>query len=314
MKPSTKGSKTMKIQTKAAAVLAALSLSILGAGRAQAATEVVASLPELAAIAKAVGGNEVTVYSIAKSNQDYHTIEPRPSDVARIAGADLVVRSGLSLDLWMDSLMNAAGNGRLNRGGAGYVDASLGIPRIEVPQGSINGAAGDIHPEGNPHYYYDPIYAKFVARNILKGLIHVDEKHAAEYRANYTAFNRSIDQRMSGWRSALQPFAGKPVVTYHRNYNYFLRRFAIRQYGTLEPKPGIPPSAGHISQLISQMKRDNVKAILAENIYPRRFADLMGRQLGVTPQFAPVSVQSYTSAGYFALIDTLVARTRASFG
>jgi zinc/manganese transport system substrate-binding protein len=300
----------MKIQIKAAFLLAALSLSVLGGQNALAATEVVASLPELAAIAKAVGGSKVSVYSIAKPNQDYHSIEPRPSDVARIAGADLVVRSGLSLDMWMDSLMNAAGNGKLNRGGTGYVDASANIPRIEVPQGSISGSAGDVHAEGNPHYYYDPIYAKRIAQNIVKGLIRVDGKNADDYRSNYLAFNRTIDQKMAGWNQSLAPYAGKAVVTYHRNYNYFLRRFGLRQYGTLEPKPGIPPSASHISQLIAQMKRDNVKAILVENIYPRRFADLMGRQLGVKPQFGPFSVEAYTGAGYFGLIDTLVARTK----
>ncbi|PQV63565.1 zinc/manganese transport system substrate-binding protein [Abditibacterium utsteinense] len=286
--------------------------ALLVAKSASAATEVVASLPELAAIAKAVGGDGVTVYSIAKPNQDYHSVEPRPSDVARISRADLVIRSGLSLDMWMDSLMNAAGNGNLNRGGRGYVDASAGIPTIEKPSESISGASGDVHPEGNPHYLYDPIYAKRSAQNIVRGLIRVDAKNAASYRANYLAFNRTIDQKMVGWRATLSPYTGRSIVTYHRIYNYFLRRFGLRQYGTLEPKPGIPPSAAHISQLISQMKRDNVKGILVENIYPRRFADLMGRQLGVTPQFGPVSVQSYSGAGYFALIDTLIARTKAA--
>lgn len=304
----------MKITFKAASLFAAFTLAAIAAPQANAATEVVASLPELAAIAKAVGGNDVTVYSIAKPNQDYHGIEARPSDVSRIANADLIVRSGLSLDGWMDSLMNAAGNTRLNRGGLGYVDASAGIPRIELPQGGITGASGDVHPQGNPHYYYDPIYAKRIAQNVVKGLIKVDGKNADDYRKNYLAFNASIDAHMNGWRSSLAPYAGKALVTYHLNYNYFLRRFGIRQYGTLEPKPGIPPSAQHISQLISQMKRDGVKAMLIENIYPRRFADLMGRQLGATPQFGPFSVSSYNGAAYIELIDALVAKTKAALG
>lgn len=279
---------------------------------ARAATEVVASIPELAAIAKAVGGGNVSVYSVAKPNQDYHAIEPRPSDVSRIARADLIVRSGLSLDIWMDSLMNAAGNAKLNRGGNAYVDASANIPTIETPQESISGASGDVHPEGNPHYLYDPIYAKRTAQNIVRGLIRVDAKNAASYRANYVAFNRAIDNKMDDWKRALAPYAGKSVVTYHRNYNYFLRRFGLRQYGTLEPKPGIPPSAAHISQLISNMKRDRVRAILIEGIYPKRFADVMKRQLGVQYQVGPFSVQSYTGQGYINLIDNLVAKTKAA--
>ncbi|HEX9998804.1 MAG TPA: metal ABC transporter substrate-binding protein [Abditibacterium sp.] len=296
------------LSLSALSILSALFLS----KPAHAVTDVVTSLPELAAIAKAVGGNEISVYSVAKPNQDYHSIEPRPSDVSRIARADLIVRSGLSFDMWMDSLMNAAGNGKLNRGGSGYVDASASIPTIEIPRGSISGASGDVHPEGNPHYLYDPIYAKFAARNILRGLLRVDAKNAGEYRANYLAFNRSIDLKMADWKRSLAPFAGKPIVTYHRNYNYFLRRFGIRQYGTLEPKPGIPPSATHISQLVSGMKRDGVRAVLVESTYPKRFADVMKRQLGAQYQVGPVSVQTYSGAGYLNLIDTLVGRTRAA--
>ncbi len=295
--------------------LLALSATFCGAfaRQAHADVDIVASLPELAAISKAVGGDKVSVYSIAKPNQDYHTIEARPSDVARIAKADLVVRSGLGLDQWMDALMNAAGNSKLNRGGTGYVDASDSIPIIEAPNESISGASGDVHPDGNPHYYYDPVYAKFIARNVVKGLIRVDGKNADSYRANYLSFNKEIDAHLAGWRSKLAPFAGKPVVTYHRNYNYFLRRFGFRQYGTLEPKPGIPPSAAHVSQLLASMKRDGVKAILIEGIYPKRYPDLLARQLGVHYEYGPYSVSTLTEGGYINLIDALVAKAKSAF-
>ena len=279
---------------------------------ANAAIDVVASTPELAAITKAVGGSDVSVYSIARPNQDYHTIEPRPSDVARIARARMVVRSGLSLDMWMDSLMNAAGNGRLNRGGSGYVDASAGIPTLDKPQGSITGASGDVHPQGNPHFLYDPIYAKFAARNIAKGLIAVDAANAADYRAGLGAFYKQIDARMVGWNAQLAPYRGKALVTYHSNYNYFLRRFGIRQYGTLEPVPGIPPSAKHLSQLAAQMKRDKVSGILIEQIYPARYADLLKRQVGSNYAVGPYSVTTQDAGGYFNLINTLVAKTKAA--
>lgn len=304
----------MKLRKILGGVLGAtLALSALTLTKpALAATDVVVSIPELGAIAKAVGGSDISVFSVAKPNQDYHRIEPRPSDVARIAKADLVVRSGLSLDLWMDALMNAAGNRRLNRGGAGFVDASQNITVIERPNESITGASGDVHPEGNPHYYYDPIYAKFVAQNILRGLVRVDARNAASYRANFTRFSRNIDSKMVGWNAQLRPFAGQGVVTYHRNYNYFLRRFGLRQYGTLEPVPGIPPSARHVSQLIQNMKRDRVRAVVIESIYPRRFADLIKRETGIQYQVAPFSVSTMTEAGYMNLIDTIVARHRAA--
>lgn len=295
--------------TSAALLGALLSANVKSAN---AAVSVVASTPELAAVTKAVGGADVSVYSIAKPNQDYHSIEPRPSDVARIASAKMVVRSGLSLDGWMDSLMNAAGNGRLNRGGSGYVDASAGIPTIDKPAGSITGASGDVHPQGNPHYLYDPVYAKFAARNIAKGLIAVDPTNAADYRAGLSAFYKNIDAKMVGWNAQLAPYRGQSLVTYHLNYNYFLRRFGIRQYGTLEPVPGIAPSAAHLSQLAAQMKRDKVNAILIEQIYPARYADLLKRQTGASYEVGPYSVTTQDANGYFNMINTLVAKTKAA--
>ena len=292
--------------------LAALSvmpvvLALLAAAPSRAATSVVTSIPELAEITRQVGGSKVTVYSLARPNRDYHTIEARPTDVQRIARADLVVRSGLSLDLWMDALMRAGGNSALNVGGSRYVDASAGIPRIEVPTAQITGASGDVHPEGNPHYYYDPIYTKFVARNILRGLVRVDAPNANAYRANYKRFNAEIDRRMVGWNKQMAPFAGRPVVTYHRSYGYFIRRFGLKLYGTVEPKPGIPPSARHVSTLSRQMKDGNVRALIIESIYPTRYPELLARQAGAKFAVAPYSVGSPGTNDYFSFMDKLVA-------
>ncbi|HEX8237955.1 MAG TPA: metal ABC transporter substrate-binding protein [Abditibacteriaceae bacterium] len=278
--------------------------------RASANANVVAATPELGAIARELGGDKVSVYAVARPNSDYHTVEPRPSDVARVGRADLVIRVGMGLDMWLDALSNASGVRRIRPGGAGYVDASQSVPRIEVPTGQISGASGDVHPDGNPHYYYDPVYAKFAARNIVRGLIRVDAANAATYRANYTRFNRTIDAKMVEWRRQLAPYTGRPVMTYHRSFNYFLRRFGIRQYGTLEPRPGIPPSAGHVQALIGNMKRDRVRAILVESIYPKRFPQLVANQLGVRYVVGPYSVSSMNQGAYFNLLDTLVDRLR----
>jgi zinc/manganese transport system substrate-binding protein len=280
----------------------------MGATTAFAAIPVVATVPELADITRQVGGDNVTVYSVAKPNTDYHTVEARPSDVQRVARAKMIVTSGMALELWMNSLLNAAGNNALNRGGAGYVDASAGIRRMEVPTSQITGASGDIHADGNPHYWYDPVYGKFIARNIVKGLIRVDPAHAAEYRANYTKFNAELDRRMAGWTSELAPYRGQPVVTYHKDYIYFLRRFGLREYGNLEPKPGIPPSASHVNALIQGMKRDHVKAVVIESIFPTRFGDLITRQTGAKYVVAPYSVGSLGTKNYFQMIDLLVDR------
>ena len=275
---------------------------------AVAAINVVAATPELANIAKQVGGDRVAVYSIAKPNQDYHLIEPRPSDVARLARADLVVRVGLDLDLWLDALMNAASNPRIRKGAAGYVDASVGIAKLEIPKEQVTGASGDIHVYGNPHYFYDPQNGKTIARNVLQGLIRVSPGNKSVFQNNYDAFAKEIDRRTDAWQKTLAPYKGRPVVTYHKSASYFLRRFGLTDFGQLEPKPGIPPSASHVSGLIRRMKEARVGAMAIESIYPKRFPDLITRETGVKYVIVPYSVGSLGTKSYIDMIDLWVTR------
>ncbi len=273
---------------------------------AHAAINVVTSLPELAAITREVGGQNVSVYSVARPNNDYHHYEALPSDVARISRAKLVVATGMEFEMWMTALLNAAARSNLQPGGAGYVNASEGVRRLEVPNQQISGASGDIHSDGNPHFYYDPVYAKFIARSVLRGLLRVDASHGDQYRANYGRFNSQIDARMTRYKAELGPYAGEGVVTYHQNYAYFLRRFGLKQYGNVEPKPGIPPSARHVNALAQNMKRDKVRAIIVESIYPTRFPALLAQGAGTKYVVAPYSVGSMGTSNYFNFMDKLV--------
>lgn len=305
----------MKLFITRRALLRGIALSTLlgaslGASKAQAKISVVAAIPELGAITREVGGDNVDVYSIAKPGQDYHTVEPRPSDVARLARAKMVVRIGLGLDPWLNSLINATGNTSLRPGGSASIDASDDIPAIEVPTASISGASGDVHPTGNPHYYYDPVYAVFAARNISRGLIRVDPTHAAAYRAGYSRFRTDILARLKGWQQTLAPYKGERVVTYHRNYNYFMRRFGLVQGGTMEPRPGIPPSARHISALLATMKAQKTRAILVEGIYPTRYPNQVAASIGSRAVVGPYSVTSMEPGSYAAMIDRLVAAAK----
>ncbi|MCE5321978.1 metal ABC transporter substrate-binding protein [bacterium] len=292
----------MKVLMRTALILALLCI----ATSAIAAINIVASTPELADIAKQVGGSKVHVYSIAKANQDYHMIEPRPSDVSKIARADMVVRVGLDLDLWFDALSNAAGNPKVRLGARGYVDASEGIKKLEVPKGQITGASGDIHVCGNPHYFYDPENAKIIANNILECLERVSPSNKSVFIDNYKDFTEKIDNKMGQWKKELAPYKGEYVVTYHQSAIYFLRRFGLKAFGTLEVKPGIPPSASHISSLIKRMKNDHVKSVVIESIYPKRFPDLIKRQTDAKYQVVPYSVGSMGTKSYIDLIDTWV--------
>ncbi|MCE5314356.1 MAG: metal ABC transporter substrate-binding protein [Armatimonadota bacterium] len=285
-------------------LIAAIALGAISC--ASAAIDIITATPELADIARQVGGNKVSVYSVAKPNRDYHRVEPRPSDVSKIAHADLVVRVGLDLDMWMDSLINASANRKVNKGGKGYVDASENIHRLEVPKEQVTGASGDIHVYGNPHYFYDPENGKVIAKNIVNGLIRIDPANKETFQDNYQAFAKEIDSRIKKWKKELEPFKGYRVVTYHQSAIYFLHRFGLKSFGTIEDKPGIPPSASHVSELIRRMKDQKIKAVVIESVYSKRFPDLIERETGTKYKTVPYSVGSDGAKSYFDLIDSWV--------
>jgi ABC-type Zn uptake system ZnuABC Zn-binding protein ZnuA len=286
--------------------LCALLVGAFAGGSARAAVNVVATLPELAAVAREVGGSRTSVISLAKPDQDYHKIEARPSDVRRVASATLFIRAGMDLDMWADALLNSARNGNVAKGGKGYVDASAMIRKLEVPHGQITGASGDIHVYGNPHYWYDPGDAKVIAYEVLLGLRAVDPKGAPVYDANYKRFVSGIDQRMVKWNAELAPFRGQSVVAYHDEWVYFLKRFGLTAFEYLEPKPGIPPSASHVNNLITRMKAAHVRAVIVPSIYPMRFADLLARDAHANVVRVPYSVGAMGTTDYFSYIDAVV--------
>jgi ABC-type Zn uptake system ZnuABC Zn-binding protein ZnuA len=289
--------------------LVALALSSCAfATPALAAITVVAGTPDLADIAKQVGGDRVSVYSIAKPNQDLHMIEPRPSDVLRIKRADLVVCVGLDLDLWMDALLNAAGNGRVNRGGRGYVDASVGIQKLEVPREQITGASGDIHVYGNPHYWLDPLNGEIISANILEGLKRVSPADANYFERNRSVFLAGLRSAMGRWQEKLGPYQGRKIVIYHDAWPYFVRRFNLKVLGCIEPKPGIPPTASHIASLIEQIKAEKQPVVIADAAYyPDKAAKTIAARTGAEFVVIPSSVGGAKGADdYISLFDCIV--------
>jgi len=273
-----------------------------------AAITIVAATPDLADIAKQVGGGRVSVYSIAKPNQDLHMIEPRPSDVSRISHADLVVRIGLDLDLWLDALLNAAGNGRVNRGGRGYVDASAGIQRLEVPREQITGASGDIHVYGNPHYWLDPLNGEIISANILEGLKRVSPADANYFERNRNAFLAGLRSAMRRWQEKLSPYQGRKIVNYHDAWPYFVRRFNLKVLGCIEPKPGIPPTASHVASLIERIKAEKQPVVIADAaFYPDKAAKTIAVRTGAKFVVIPSSVGGAKGAdNFFSLFDHIV--------
>jgi ABC-type Zn uptake system ZnuABC Zn-binding protein ZnuA len=300
--------KTFKILT-----LATLALSVASALPASAKINAMASNEDLAWVTQQVGGSNVSVDFIARGDQDPHHIEPRPSQVAKLSGAKLLVRIGMDLDLWMDSLIRASGNGGIAPGGRGYVDASAGLRALEVPSGKLDPSKGDIHVYGNPHYMFAPTNMRVVAHNILEGLERVDAGNKATYEANFNSLMSRIAEGIKRWNAKMAADKGKPIVTYHKSLVYFLNEFGLREAGNVEPRPGLEPTAGHVSSLAQEMKGQGVKVILMESFRSRRFADLLASQSGAKVVVIPGGIGGEKGIDdYFKLMDTITERVSAA--
>jgi zinc/manganese transport system substrate-binding protein len=283
------------------------SIALFLSAFAFAKVNVVTSYTEIADIARQVGGNRVDVVSIARGVDNPHQIDPRPSQVVKLARADLFCRIGMDLDLWADALLNAARNGKVMPNGSGYVDCSKGVRRMEIPSGRIDPSHGDIHIYGNPHFAIDPVNGKIIAANIAEGLKRVDPAGASIYTANLNEIENKVDALLKGWKAMLAPYKGASVVTYHKTWIYFLNRFGLKEFGNVEDRPGIPPTPTHISNLIRAMKNANVKLIITEPFRPRGFVDQIARQTGARVVVLPISVGGAPGANdYLSLIDIAV--------
>jgi len=244
---------------------AALALPLLqGSANAADKIRVVTTITDLKSLTEAVGGDLVEVDALVRPSQNPHDLEVRPSLMVKVRRADLFVMNGLDLDQWAEVVVQGGNNSKVIAGGPGRVDASRGIPVLEVPTTRVDRSMGDVHPFGNPHYTLDPGMAPIVTTNILEGLARVAPQHQATFERNRQAFLARLEAAMSGWTRALEPVKGAKLVVYHNNLIYLVTRFGLVQVGTVEDRPGIPPSPGHLTRLIRQMKEEGVKAILVE--------------------------------------------------
>jgi ABC-type Zn uptake system ZnuABC Zn-binding protein ZnuA len=275
--------------------------------------QVVTTTTDLAAIAREVGGDRAEVTSIAVGFQDPHFVDAKPSFLLKLQKADLFVEVGLELELgWAPTLLSNARNSRIAPGGPGFVDASAGIERLEVPN-AADRSAGDIHPYGNPHYWLDPANGKRIAGNIVAGLKRVDSAGAAAYDANLAAFDSKLDAALARWAELAKPLAGASVVAYHNLYPYFERRFGFHSVAFVEPKPGIPPSGKYIGELAESMKHDGVRLILMSTFYDQKTAKLLAKLAGGEVVTLASSVDGVPEAtDYFSLFDENLRRLLAA--
>jgi len=242
---------------------------------------VVTTTEDLAAIAREVGGDRVKVEALSRGYQDPHFVEAKPSFVLKLNRADLLIAVGRELEIgWLPPLVTQSRNSRIQPGANGYLDASLTARILEIPTGQITRAMGDVHPQGNPHYWLDPGNGRRVAQAIAQKLSTLRRDDAAFFAQREADFAGRLAAAEKRWDALMAPYKGTRVVTYHRSWPNFAERFGLNVIGYVEPRPGIPPSPSHTLDLIQEMKRQNVKLILVEPYFDLKTPNAVARETG----------------------------------
>lgn len=291
---------------------------------------VVATLPDYAAIAKAIGGVRIRVQAIVSGEQDAHYIRPKPSFVAMVRDADVLLDTGLDLEMWLPTVVDKSGNGKVRSGQPGYVAVAKGLSLLEKPK-VLSRSEGGVHVYGNPHITCSPANMRTVARNIATGLMANDPVGKATYQEGLDRFLRALDERLfgkalvellggdtlaelavqgklygflekqthggkslieqlGGWMKQMLPLRGTPVVTYHKNWVYFFAVFELEEAGTVEPKPGISPSPNHVLSLIENMRQRGVCMLLAANYFDQHQVRTVAARVNAEPVIVPLYV------------------------
>lgn len=290
-----------------AAAVALLSIPGPGTGMAAPKINVVTTLPDFKAIAEHVGGDRVEVEALAKGYQDPHYVDAKPSFMVKLNKADLFVWAGLDLEIgWVPPLVEGARNPKILWGAPGNVDASKGIPLLQVPDipAAQLRAQGDLHIYGNPHYWLDPLRGKLVAKNIFDGLVRVSPEDRSYFEENLRRFNEQIDRKLDEWLALIGPYKGTRVVAYHNSWPYFEERFGIHIAGFIEPKPGIPPSPGHLVSIIRLMIDQGIRMIIISPYFDDKPAKSVASRTNAEVVHLAPSVGAFREVrDYFDLFD-----------
>ena len=306
--------------------------------------QVVTTLPDYAFIVRFIGVDRISVKAIVRGDQDAHFIRPKPSFATALRNADVLVATGLDLELWIQTVIDNSGNGKIRSGQKGYVAAAAGINLLEKPE-VLSRAEGGVHIYGNPHITPNPLNIKAIARNITTGLINNDPAGEKIYLWNLEKFHRKIDESLfgaklvemlggetlcdlaeqdglitflqeqkyegkplieflGGWMKKMLSLRGTPIVTYHKNWVYFIKLFSLEEAGTVEPKPGIPPSPKHVTNLINLMQERNIGIILAANYFDEQKIRTVASRTNAEAVIVPLYVGGAAGVDdYFELVD-----------
>jgi zinc/manganese transport system substrate-binding protein len=280
---------------------------------ATAALNVFACEQEWAALAQELAGDKASVYSATTALQDAHRVEARPSLIARVRSADLVICAGAELEVgWLPLLLTQSGNARIQPGSAGYLEASQFVPKLEIPK-VVDRALGDVHPSGNPHVHLDPRNISKVAVVLTERLVQLDPASAEAYKARAGVFLERWRTAISRWEREAARLKGVPVVVYHKDMSYFLNWAGMREAGSLEPKPGLPPTPAHLAELVERMKRDPAKVVVYSPYNSPRAAEFLSERAKIPSVMLPFTVGGTDRAkDLFGLFDDTIARLLAT--
>jgi zinc/manganese transport system substrate-binding protein len=289
-------------------LLLSLALCILP-WSAQAALNVFACESEWAALAQELGGDKVAATSATTAFQDAHHIEARPSLIARVRNADLVVCSGAELEVgWLPLLLTQSGNDRIQPGSPGFLEASQLVVRLEVPR-VLDRSMGDVHPSGNPHVHLDPRNIARIAEGLAARLAELDHANAGTYRSRAASFQERWQAAMKRWQQQAAPLKGMPVVVYHKDMSYFINWAGMREAGSLEPKPGLQPTPTHLAELVERMKRNPAKAVVYSPYNNPGAARFLSERAGIPSVMLPFTVGGTERAkDLFGLFDDTIDR------
>ncbi|MBT3266634.1 zinc ABC transporter substrate-binding protein [Candidatus Poribacteria bacterium] len=289
-------------------IVSACALCLLATG-GECALRVVTTTTDLAALTRAVGGEFVDVYAVAKGAQDPHYVAAKPSYIRQVNRADLLVYNGLELEVaWLPLLIEGARNRALTPGSAGLLDASEVVERLEIPRGDVDRSQGDIHPEGNPHYLLDPRNGVLVARLIADRIGQLDPDHAADYAAALTQFEADMARQIEGWELRLRATEDTSLLAFHRTWTYLAAWAGIRIANYIEEKPGIPPGPRHLASLVDQMATEGIRAIALAHYNPTRSGKALAERSGARLLVLPAAVEAFDDVAEYAdLFDRIVS-------
>ncbi|MDB5770789.1 MAG: zinc transporter substrate-binding protein [Burkholderia sp.] len=284
-------------------------LAVLTAGSSHATVNVLACEPEWAALAIEIGGDKVKASSATTAMQDPHRIEARPSLIARARNADLLVCTGLELEVgWLPILVQQAGNPKIVPGQPGYLEAGTLVPRLEVPT-RLDRSEGDVHAAGNPHIQQDPRNVARVADALVQRLSQIDAANAPFFQARHKDFSARWSAAIQKWTQQAAPLKGIAIVEHHKNMAYLVNWLGMREVATLEPKPGVEPSAAHLSQLVTQLQRQPAKMVVRAAYQDARASQWLSEHAHIPAVVLPFTVGGSEGAkDLFGLFDDTVQR------